>query len=669
MRGMSGRAVARVWALRGFLRGARGLAGFACRLAVAAVSLAAVGPVATPPALADPGIVAAWGFNQNSRLGDGTTTNRSTPVRIGAGQLQVATPLQVAAGTSHGCVLDAVPNVYCWGFNAVGQLGDRTNTTSSGPTDIFFSAIHLSANFNTTCGVGTDRQAYCWGSNISGQIGDGTSTNRSEPTAVNTGGVLAGKKVTMVAVGSGHACALTSDSVIACWGSNSSGQIGDGTTTSRFTPVAVSTSGALAGKTVTQIAAGRVHTCALTSDGAAFCWGNNSSGQLGDGTTTNRTTPTAVSTGGALAGKTLVQIASWRDHTCAVASDGSAFCWGLNTNGQLGDGTTTQRTSPTAIDSSGALSGKVVTQIATGQNNSCALTSQGLVYCWGLNSSGQIGDGTTTQRASPTAVDASGALAGQFVSSIAMGQDFVAVAAAPCGPGAPIATGTGANARWAGLALPCNNYLNADASLNKVLGQSSSNNLINSQYNVENAAAGTGWAVYRHDATTNAYVLMSLTDTLQRGTGYWIKSYQSPKLNKLIVPGQNVTTTPITAPVTQAQGCASANGCFAIPVTAVAGVARYNFLGNPFPWDVDWSQVRVRVDGSASTLTPSAAETAGYMAKQFAHWNGTAYDVYSDVAPNIGNLPYMGSFWVQALPGGAGHTLELLVPKLATNVP
>ncbi|MFO1134485.1 MAG: hypothetical protein U1E30_04675 [Rhodoblastus sp.] len=174
-----------------------------------------------------------------------------------------------------------------------------------------------------------------------------------------------------------------------------------------------------------------------------LCWGNNSSGQLGDGTTTNRTTPTAVSTGGALAGKTLVQVASWRDHTCAVASDGSAFLLGAEYERparRRHDHTAHQpdcdRSQRRAFGQ-----GRDADRDRAEQQLRADLAGPRLLG-WGLNSSGQIGDGTTTQRASPTAVDASGALAGQFVSSIAMGQDFVAAAAAPCGPGAPIATGT-----------------------------------------------------------------------------------------------------------------------------------------------------------------------------------------------------------------------------------
>ena len=227
------------------------------------------------------------------------------------------------------------------------------------------------------------------------------------------------------------------------------------------------------------------------------------------------------------------------------------------------------------------------------------------------------------------------------------------------------------DALWARVALPCNNIMDSSTAVQNIFGTTglSKNLLTNSAYGTSNPAGGTGWAVYRHDAATNAYVQLALTDTLQRGTGYWIKSFQAPALNRLAIAGVNPTVTPITAPVTQAQGCASANGCFAISVTAVAGQSRYNLLGNPFPWAVDWSQARVRVDGSASTYTPSQAAAANVLAATFWTWNGTSYDVYSDTAPNIGNLPYFGSFWVQALAGGAGHTVELLVPKLATTRP
>ncbi|MFO1134486.1 MAG: hypothetical protein U1E30_04680 [Rhodoblastus sp.] len=184
--------------------------------------------------------------------------------------------------------------------------------------------------------------------------------------------------------------------------------------------------------------------------------------------------------------------------------------------------------------------------------------------------------------------------------------------------------------------------MNADASLNKVLGQSS-NNLINSQYNVENAAAGTGWAVYRHDATTNAYVLDVLTDTLQRGTGYWIKSYQTPALNKLIVPGRECRHHADHGAGHAGAGLRLGQRLsVAIPVTAVAGVSRYNFSRQSLPVGGRLAGAGARRWIGLDADAKRGGDCGLAMAKQFAHWNGNAYDVHSDVAPNIGNLAVHG---------------------------
>ncbi|MGA9350442.1 MAG: hypothetical protein WBW48_16795, partial [Anaerolineae bacterium] len=188
---------------------------------------------------------------------------------------------------------------------------------------------------------------------------------------------------TAIAAGYRHTCALTAGGV-KCWGYNGYGQLGDGTWTWRNTPVDVSglTSG------VTTIAAGSYHTCALTAGGGAKCWGHNNNGQLGDGTTTNRNTPVDVS--GLTSGVDAIAAGSY--HTCALTA-GGVKCWGLNDYGQLGDGTTTNRNTP--VDVSGLTSG--VAAIAAGYYHTCALTAGG-VKCWGRNNNGQLGDGTTTDR-------------------------------------------------------------------------------------------------------------------------------------------------------------------------------------------------------------------------------------------------------------------------------
>jgi len=245
----------------------------------------------------------------------------------------------------------------------------------------------IAAGDSHTCALMVGGGVKSWGDNYNGQLGDGTWTQHTTP--VDVSGLTSG--VATIAAGGDHTCALTAGGGVRCWGRNDYGQLGDGTTTKRNTPVDVSglTSGVVA------IAAGHYHTCALTAGGGVQCWGRNGNGQLGDGTTTQRTTPVDVS--GLTSG--VAAIAAGYSHTCALTAGGGIECWGRNSNGQLGDGTTTQRTTP--VDVSGLTSG--VAAIAAGGYHTCALTAGGGVKCWGYNLYGQLGIGEFGY--SPTPVD------------------------------------------------------------------------------------------------------------------------------------------------------------------------------------------------------------------------------------------------------------------------
>ena len=244
-----------------------------------------------------------------------------------------------------------------------------------------------------TCALLSTGAVKCWGNNTYGQLGDGSiadATARTTPVAVS--GLSSG--VTAISTGFYHACALLSTGAVKCWGQNSQGQIGDNSQTNRLTPVDVS--GLSSG--VTAISAGYFHSCALLSTGAVKCWGYNASGQIGDATNgTNRLTPVAVS--GLSSGVTAISTGG--DHTCALLSTGAVKCWGYNGNGQVGDATSgTNRTSP--VDVSGLSSG--VTAISAGYQHTCALLSTGAVKCWGNNGSGRLGDNSQTNRLTPVAV-------------------------------------------------------------------------------------------------------------------------------------------------------------------------------------------------------------------------------------------------------------------------
>jgi len=277
----------------------------------------------------------------------------------------------------------------------------------------------IAAGGYQSCSIESGK-AYCWGDNGFGELGDGSTAGSSVPVAVDTSGVLAGKTLTQIAAGGGFTCALDTAGAAYCWGLNNWGNLGDGSTTSSGVPVAVDTGGVLAGKTLTQIAVGGEHACALDSSGAAYCWGLNSSGELGAGSTADSSVPEAVDAGGVLAGKTLTQITAGDESTCAVDTEGVAYCWGLNNHGQLGDGSgAVFSTVPVEVDAGGALAGR--TLITAGESDACALDTAGAAYCWGGNAYGELGDGSTVAASIPVPVDASGVLAGKTLTQITAG--------------------------------------------------------------------------------------------------------------------------------------------------------------------------------------------------------------------------------------------------------
>ncbi len=352
-------------------------------------------------ALRGTGGVKCWGGNRNGEVGDGTASVRISPVDVSGLTSGMAV---VAIGNAHTCAVSSAGGAKCWGFNAYGQLGDNSTTQRMTPVDVsgLTSGVAVVATGNGhTCALTSAGGVKCWGSNIVGQLGDGTSTDRL--MAGDVFGLTSG--VVAIATGQDHTCALTTLGGVKCWGYNSNGQLGDGTITFRLT--AVDVSGLTSGVVV--IAAGQAHTCAMTSAGGAKCWGKNADGQLGDNSTTQRLTPVDVS--GLTSG--VAAIAPGGQHTCALTSVGGAKCWGYGGFGQLGDGTATPRL--TAVDVIGLTSG--VAAIATANRHTCALTSAGGVKCWGDNSDGQLGDNSTMTRY--TAVDVSGLTSG--VAAIAAG--------------------------------------------------------------------------------------------------------------------------------------------------------------------------------------------------------------------------------------------------------
>jgi alpha-tubulin suppressor-like RCC1 family protein len=338
-------------------------------------------------ALAPSGQTYCWGLNSSGQLGDNTTTDRSTPVAVQQGGV---TFTSITVGYYHTCGLTSAGAAYCWGSNGNSQLGDGTASQRNVPTAVSsgLAFTSITSGGQHTCGLTGAGAAYCWGYNGYGELGDNTTTNRTTPVAVQQGGVT----FTSITGGWLHNCGLTNAGAAYCWGGNWDGRLGDGTTTERDTPVAVQQGGV----TFTSISAGGYHTCGLTGAGAAWCWGYNGAGGLGDNTTTDRSTPVAVQQGGV----TFTSITGGIYHTCGLTGAGAAYCWGANWYGQLGDNSTTQRDVPVAV--TGGLSWATVVISGVADHTCAVKLSSQLIYCWGLNDHGQLGDQTTTDRSSPT---------------------------------------------------------------------------------------------------------------------------------------------------------------------------------------------------------------------------------------------------------------------------
>jgi alpha-tubulin suppressor-like RCC1 family protein len=318
------------------------------------------------------------------RLSDGRTQCRGADDQGQTAGAGVAGLVALTGGVSHACGLTSSGEASCWGDNDGGQLGDgsRTDRRSAVPVRTETRFNSLTAGLTHTCGVAGGSIAVCWGQNLSGQLGDGTRTDARFPRAVG-GGILFR---TLVA-GWNHTCGITNDGNAFCWGPNGEGQLGDGTRQDRLSPTLVSGN-------MDALTAGTNHTCGL-SDGQVLCWGSNRFGQLGDGTTETRDTPTRVT---GLPSRA-TQLTAGAVHTCALATDGTAYCWGQNLRGQLGIGSNENQSSPTRV--TGGLRFRT---LEAGGAVTCGITTEGAEYCWGMNQDGQIGDGTRENRPSPVRV-------------------------------------------------------------------------------------------------------------------------------------------------------------------------------------------------------------------------------------------------------------------------
>ena len=336
-----------------------------------------------------------WGLNGDGQLGDNTIISRSTPVTTSAGGSNWK---QVAGGNNHTAAIKTDGTLWTWGLNASGQLGvNNTNrgctpvTTSTGGTNwkqVACGRVHTAA-------VKTDGTLWTWGSNVGGQLGDNTAINRSTPVTTFAGGT----NWKQVACGGYFTSAIKTDGTLWGWGNNGNGQLGvNDTASDRSTPVTTFAGGT----NWKQVACGGYFTSAIKTDGTLWGWGESGNGQLGDNAFTNlgKSTPVTTFAGGT----NWKQVACGFRHTAAIKTDGTLWGWGTNYYGELGDNTAVNRSIPITTFAGGTN----WKQVNCGQYHTAAIKTDGTLWTWGFNTSGQLGNNTTTDRSTPVTTFAGG---------------------------------------------------------------------------------------------------------------------------------------------------------------------------------------------------------------------------------------------------------------------
>jgi alpha-tubulin suppressor-like RCC1 family protein len=336
--------------------------------------------------------VQCWGKGSFGKLGNNSQSDNLVPLPL---QYLKGNIKNLVLSDNHSCALLTNGLVQCWGGNLYGALGESdltlTRLTPSTPLS-YYGGLSNSSQITTgtshTCILMGGGFPKCFGNNTSGQLGIGTNTSTSTPSFVQNLPAL----VSQIALGDNHSCFLGTDGLVYCTGDNSNGQLGNGTTNSQSV---VSTVNGISGNA--KIASGKNHMCAITVDGSLYCWGMNSNGQLGVNNTIKQLSPKSV----VGLSESLTDVVAGRTHTCALGKSKAVYCWGANNYGQLGMNNYVSSYIPTKVNS---LSGVNVTKVIAGEYHTCAQADDKTMYCWGANESGQLGNNTLTKSSIPILV-------------------------------------------------------------------------------------------------------------------------------------------------------------------------------------------------------------------------------------------------------------------------
>jgi alpha-tubulin suppressor-like RCC1 family protein len=330
----------------------------------------------------------SWGYNGAGRLGDGTTVAKISPVSVVGGFTDW---VQVSAGNAFSLGIRANGTAWAWGSGSYGRLGDNTTVSKRSPVSVvggFTDWIQVSGTGVHSLGVRVNGTAWAWGCNSNGRLGDNTAVGKSSPVSV-VGGFT---DWIQVSAGTAHSLGLRENGTAWAWGGGTYGLLGDGTTVAKSSPVSV-----IGGFTDwTQVSAGNNHSLGVRANGTAWGWGNNSNGRLGDNSTVDKSSPVLVAGGFT----DWTQVSAGNAHSLGVRLDGTAWAWGCNNFGQLGDGTTVAKSSPVSVV--GGFTDWI--QVSPSIGFSLGLRANGTAWGWGVGDSGQLGNGTTTSRLSPVSV-------------------------------------------------------------------------------------------------------------------------------------------------------------------------------------------------------------------------------------------------------------------------